>query len=395
MPHVNILKKINTDGQWELRSIPRKPSGGYDWTALPDGRYFVEWREEGKRRREAAGVTAAEALEAQRKKRHELEGRKLGIPGYGPAPASPAAQPLAAAVTNYLEHVETLKKPNTYRKYQAVLQRFSKCFEGRSVEAIPIAELNNYVVHLKRDAGMSANTVLHNTIIIAQFLKRCGRGGITALLDLPERITTLPKEYRQNDLDRFFKVCDDRERALFYTFLLTGFREQEVMYLSWGDINLDLHTIRVTAKPALGFYPKRWEEREVPVAVHLIEILKGHRRQGQTRFVFPSSRGNREQHMLDRCKDVARRAKLNPERFDLKTFRSTYATRMLRAGFDVRTVQHWMGHKSLETTMRYLVPATEVHAKLDQIDIPGTSLDTGRPRKSTEKEGGGTTQGLE
>jgi site-specific recombinase XerD len=54
----------------------------------------------------------------------------------------------------------------------------------------------------------------------------------------------------------------------------------------------------------------------------------------------------------------------------LKTFRSTYATGTLRAGFDVRTVQHWMGHKSLETTMRYLVPATGVHAKLDQIDIP-------------------------
>jgi site-specific recombinase XerD len=27
---------------------------------------------------------------------------------------------------------------------------------------------------------------------------------------------------------------------------------------------------------------------------------------------------------------------------------------MLRRGFDVRTVQHWMGHKSLETTMHYL-----------------------------------------
>ena len=75
--------------------------------------------------------------------------------------------------------------------------------------------------------------------------------------------------------------------------------------------------------------------------------------------------------MLDRCKAVAKRAGLKAEQFDLKTFRSTYATRMLRAGFDVRTVQHWMGHKSLETTMRYLVPATEVHAKLDQIDIPG------------------------
>ena len=49
------------------------------------------------------------------------------------------------------------------------------------------------------------------------------------------------------------------------TFLLTGFREQEVMYLSWNDINFNLNTVRVTAKPDLGFSPKRWEEREVPV----------------------------------------------------------------------------------------------------------------------------------
>ncbi len=40
-------------------------------------------------------------------------------------------------------------------------------------------------------------------------------------------------------------------------------------------------------------------------------------------------------------------------------------------GFDVRTVQHWMGHKSLETTMRYLVPSKEVHARLDQVTVPG------------------------
>ncbi len=43
----------------------------------------------------------------------------------------------------------------------------------------------------------------------------------------------------------------------------------------------------------------------------------------------------------------------------------------LRTGFDVRTVQHWVGHKSLETTMRYLVPSQEVHARLDQVTVPG------------------------
>jgi integrase len=73
--------------------------------------------------------------------------------------------------------------------------------------------------------------------------------------------------------------------------------------------------------------------------------------------------------MLEHCKSIAKRAKLDPTKFDLKTFRSTYATGMLRRGFDVRTVQHWMGHKSLETTMRYLAPATDVHDELDLVTI--------------------------
>jgi hypothetical protein len=53
---------------------------------------------------------------------------------------------------------------------------------------------------------------------------------------------------------------------LFLTFVLTGFREQEVVHLSWDDINSSLNTIKVTAKGDLGFYPKRWEDWEVPVA---------------------------------------------------------------------------------------------------------------------------------
>ena len=90
--------------------------------------------------------------------------------------------------------------------------------------------------------------------------------------------------------------------------------------------------------------------------------------------------------MLDHCKAIARTAGLETKKFDLKTFRSTYATRMLRSGFDVRTVQHWMGRKSLETTMRYLVPATDVQVKLDLVGIPGVAnLSSGPPRKPLGK----------
>jgi integrase/recombinase XerD len=372
---VNIVKRIKSDGRWKMLSIPRNSKGNYDWNALPDGRYYVEWYMGGTRRRSSAGVTTAQALEAQRRKRHELEGRKLGVSGFETAGEAAKKQPLHAAITKYLEQIDALKKHNTHRKYEAVLNRFGQFFrDTTSIDAISGDDLTRFVVALKRDHKLGANTVLHNAVIVAQFLKRHGRNGITRELQLPERVTSLPKEYRENDLGQFFEACYDSERVLFSTFLLTGFREQEVMYLFWSDINLQLQTVRVTAKPELGFYPKRCEEREIPAPAELIAELQKHTRRPKCQFVFPSPTGNREQHMLDRCKAVAKRAGLDPEKFDLKTFRSTYATRMLRQGFDVRTVQHWMGHKSLETTMRYLVPASDVHGKLDQVKIPAPAL---------------------
>jgi site-specific recombinase XerD len=78
--------------------------------------------------------------------------------------------------------------------------------------------------------------------------------------------------------------------------------------------------------------------------------------------------------MLRGLKRVARRAGLNCgecstciqgagtesqecERWFLHKFRATFATMHLQAGVDLRTVQSWLGHKDLASTMRYLKPA--------------------------------------
>ena len=62
MSRVNIVKKVKVDGNWKLLSIPRNGKGNYDWSALPDGLYLIEWRAGGKRRRESAGLTAPKPL---------------------------------------------------------------------------------------------------------------------------------------------------------------------------------------------------------------------------------------------------------------------------------------------------------------------------------------------
>jgi site-specific recombinase XerD len=311
------------------------------------------------------------------------------VPGFELAGETSKTPALHVALQKYLAQIEALKKPNTHRKYEAVLDRFVEFFRDKeSIDQIASDDLTRYIIALKKDHNLGANTILHNAIIVAQFFKRQGRAGITRGLQLPERITPLPREYRTADLTKFFKATYDSEKALFSTFLLTGLRELEVVHLFWTDVSFELQTVRVTAKPELGFYPKRWEEREVPIPVQLIDLLKAHTRRPGCNFVFSSPKGNREYHMLDHCKAVAERAGLDPAKFDLKTFRSTFASRTLRAGFDVRTVQHWMGHKSLETTMRYLVPSQEVHARLDQVTVPGLDDAGPSPRKAPAKEGG-------
>ena len=243
MSRVNIVKKIKIDGNWKLLSIPRNAKGNYDWNALPDGLYLIEWRAGGKRRRESAGVTAAQALEAQRRKRHELEGRKLGVPGFELAGETPKIPALHVGVRNYLSQIEALKKPNTHRKYEAVLERFLEFFRNKeSIDQIGVDDLTRYIIALKKDHNLGANTIPHNAIIVAQFFKRQGRAGITRGLQLPERITPLPREYRTADLAKFFKAAYDSEKVLFSMFLLTGLRELEVVHLFWTDVSVELQS---------------------------------------------------------------------------------------------------------------------------------------------------------
>lgn len=148
----------------------------------------------------------------------------MGVPGFEKAGETVKKPALHVAVTKYLDQIEALKKPNTHRKYAAVLERFLDFFRDRdSIDAISSDDLTRFVVTLKKDHGLGSNTILHNAVIIAQFLKRHGRSGITRQLPLPERITPLVKVYRHEELARFFAACSDTERALFATFLLTGF----------------------------------------------------------------------------------------------------------------------------------------------------------------------------
>lgn len=69
---------------------------------------------------------------------------------------------------------------------------------------------------------------------------------------------------------------------------------------------------------------------------------------------------------------AARAAGVN-KRVTSHVFRHSFATQLLRSGYDIRTVQELLGHRDVSTTMSYLhvlKTGAGVRSPLDQIAIP-------------------------
>ena len=80
-------------------------------------------------------------------------------------------------------------------------------------------------------------------------------------------------------------------------------------------------------------------------------------------LVFPTAGCQPKLDFHDCLKAAATRANLKPENFWLHKFRATFATWSLWAGVDLRTVQQWLGHSDMESTMRYLKPSRSRHVR--------------------------------
>jgi integrase/recombinase XerD len=177
--------------------------------------------------------------------------------------------------------------------------------------------------------------------------------------------------YELEELEKLFNACNEQERLWFEFFLMTGMREQEVMHLYWSDINFAASTVRVSHKPDRGWTPKAYKEREIPVPTKLLKRLKAWKAKADKAcgLVFPTAGCNPKLDFLDCLKACAERAKLSKEDFWLHKFRSTFATRCLWAGVDLRTVQQWLGHSDMESTMRYLKPSRSQYVRDKMNDI--------------------------
>ena len=187
--------------------------------------------------------------------------------GYGAWPQWPApgpwmrpGTPIAFAVEQFLAHVRihSPDKPKTVERYRAVLEHFQRLLGRRQfVEAITRADIEAYkLARVEEPAGQKGPgrkvrpaTVNFELGVVRRwfnFLRRelgleienpCQ--SFQPLRDAASLGRGRPSVYTNDELERLFAACDERELVVFETLLLTGLRESELTTLTWDDVCLE------------------------------------------------------------------------------------------------------------------------------------------------------------
>jgi site-specific recombinase XerD len=135
----------------------------------------------------------------------------------------------------------------------------------------------------------------------------------------------------------------------------TGLRRAELARLKVSDVDSQRMVIHVQGG-------KGRKDRDVLLSAKLLDELRQHwhrlRRKASV-WLFPGKRSHASDHPITpkviyhACKRAARRAGL-PNGVHPHTLRHCFATHLLEAGADLRTIQMLLGHSDLEETTLYL-----------------------------------------
>lgn len=166
----------------------------------------------------------------------------------------------------------------------------------------------------------------------------------------------------------------DLDRVLYRVAAMSGLRQGELIALRWMDVDWVASKIRVRQNYVLGEFvaPKsKRSTRSVPLANAAARALAAFQplEAGDEDLVFADPLHDlplSKRSILIRFRKALQRAGLDTtHRFH--DLRHTFGTRVAASGTSIRVLQEWMGHRDMQTTLRYADYAPSEH-EADMID---------------------------
>ncbi len=265
----------------------------------------------------------------------------------------------------YLEYSRTNKRPRSQSKDEYILRTFTDIIKPISIKDFSAMNLENYKAYLKN--GNKSDETINRHL---NTLKNCGtKISEWYNCDHPVKSVRRIKKtrklniriYSQDELKQLFRVLkpySPMETAAMIA-LHAGFREEEISFLTWEDVDFAAHRVNVTSKPKYNWQPKDYEERSNRMTPELEEYLREVHRRAKDKhgWVLTSRTGQRipadEISQLFCCK-LIKKAGLKGKGLRFHTLRKNNATKLAESGASAKFLMRWLGHSSLEPVMVYL-----------------------------------------
>jgi len=235
-----------------------------------------------------------------------------------------------------------------------------------------------YQVHLFRDRKLSPGTVEQRGAALRFFfVKTLRRPYLPDHIPFPKRQRRLPTVLSQDEVARLIGAASNLlHRTILMTLYSTGLRRAELCALKVADIDSERMVIHVRQG-------KGGRDRDVLLSPKLLETLREHWRWIKPKtYLFPGMVNNwradvpiNHKVVWVAVKEAAQRAGIT-KRVSPHTLRRSFATHMLEAGADLRTIQVLLGHAKLADTTVYLHLSRR---HLQAVSSPLESVDLSKP----------------
>jgi site-specific recombinase XerD len=254
--------------------------------------------------------------------------------------------------------LEELERRNysrgTIRYYLRFVERFSQHF-GKPPDKLGPDHLRSYQAYLLRERKLSPGSVEHHVAALRFFfIRTLHRHEFRQFLPYPKVRRKLPNILSQEEVTRLINASNGLfERTLLMVLYGTGMRRAELARLKIADIDSQRMILHVVDG-------KGHKDRDLPLSPALLETLRVYWRWLKPRtWLFPSRMHRDNERPITAktvwrtCTEAAKRAGIR-KRVAPHLVRHSWATHLLEAGTDLRTIQLLLGHEDLETTARYL-----------------------------------------
>jgi integrase len=284
----------------------------------------------------------------------------------------------------WLDYCDQVLRSRTVTRYR---QNLKNLFAG--ISCARVAQLSAEVITAYRKDRLAANATARTVNMEVGALSTMLTWGVehsfiatnrlTAMSALPEDDAKEGRALSPEEVSRLLAAATPHYRPIWYTFLVTGLRRDELANLQFSDIDWDSRELLVRSGTA-----KNHTTRRVPVDDELYHILRSQqeaacdRKPGRRGGVAATARiaqrvsadhvlvtaqntplgGNLYREFMQTCKragieteTLAANRKI-VEHVDIHSLRRTFATNLIENGTDPRTVQELLGHKTLAMTMK-------------------------------------------